>query len=100
MDEDANRALRAAEDARDLSRRHLVDEPQDQGPAAVTGEAADRPHRGPGLVTSDDALLDVEGIGHDRRLVDRIGRAPARRSALVPDDVSTQPELPHPERLV
>ena len=41
MDEDADGALRATQDAGDLGGRHLVDEAQDQGaaPVAAGGEA-------------------------------------------------------------
>ena len=38
VDEDADRALGPAEDARDLRGAHLLDEPQRQRPAAVVGE--------------------------------------------------------------
>ena len=44
VDEDADGPLRLAEDARDLGGRHLLDEPEDDGSAAIRGQARTARH--------------------------------------------------------
>jgi len=43
-------------------------------------------------------VLDVQGVGHDRGLVDRLRGPPTSGPALVRDDVPRDLEEPHPER--
>ena len=60
VDEDPDRALGPAEDAGDLGGRHLVDEAQDQRPAAVGGQAPDGRQAAAASSRARRAALDVE----------------------------------------
>jgi hypothetical protein len=98
MDQDADGGLGATEDARDLGRRHLVDEPQDERPTPVPGQAAHGVPGGPGLGVANGAALDVEGIGEDGRgrVVELGGGMAACPPALVRDDVTGDLDAPSP----
>ncbi len=98
MDQDSNRAFRAAEDAGDLGRRHLVDEAQDDRAATIRRQPPDRAPRRRGLVVRCRGVLDVEGIGNERRGLDRSLWVTAAAAPLVGDDVSGDPEEPDAER--
>src|SRR5438105_3703866 len=98
MDEDAYGAFRPTEDARDLGRRHLVDESKHQRPTAIRRqppERADSGHRG---------LAPADNLHRIRHVSDRPGglerdlRPATPRPALVRDRVSGDLEEPDPER--
>ncbi len=102
VDEDADRALRAAEHAGDLRGAHLLDEPEREGAPPVVGQGAHRAQRLAGLVAGHGVRLEVRGIG-DREArpegrLERRGRAAAPRASLVRDGVARDPEQPDAER--
>ncbi len=98
MDEDPHRALRPAEDTGDLGRRHLIDETQDDRPAAIRRQSTDGLPRRGCLVTHCGPALDVEGVGDERSRLDRGLRVAAATAPLVSDDVAGDSEEPDAER--
>src|SRR5258705_72232 len=58
VDEDPHRALRPAEDTGDLGRRHLLDETQDDRPAAIGGQSTNGLPRPGCLLTHRRPALD------------------------------------------
>ena len=74
MDQDPHRALGAPEHAGDLGGRHLLDEAQDERPAAVVGQPADRGPCLGGLEPAGRSALDVDGAGQSRRPFERTPR--------------------------
>jgi hypothetical protein len=63
VDQDADCALRFAQDAGDLGGAHLVHEPEQNRATAIIGEGADGAQGGGGLVAQDGAALEVRGVG-------------------------------------
>jgi len=98
MDEDPDGSLRAAQHPRDLGRRHLVDESQDEGPPSVGGQTLDGGPGGPGLVAEHDLGFGV-AVRDERsgRLETCLGM-PSSVASLVGDNVSGDPHQPHSER--
>ena len=83
MQEHPDGALGAAEDARDLRGRQLVDEAQHDGAAAVVGQAADRAPWPPRHRRGGRVGLDVLGIDDRKTRCDRRLQAVAGRRRLV-----------------
>jgi hypothetical protein len=97
VDQDPDRAFGAAEDTRDLRRRHLVDKSKNERSPPIAPELPDRAPGGAGLLAPDDITLDVERVRDDRRLEDRLARPSADRPLLVRDDVPGDLEQPDAE---
>ncbi len=98
MQQDSDGALRAAQDRGDLGGGHLVDEPQDDGPAAILGQP------GNGLPGRTDGLASRRGIDHVvrgrelGRIFERGDRPATIATPLVGNHVAGDPEEPDAER--